>query len=82
MIEIPQYLINWALVGISSCLGWFVREMWDAQKKLAATIQALELKMVEQYVPNSDLLNLKADIFAVLRRIEDKLDQKANRDGR
>lgn len=79
MIEIPQYMINWALALLAGVFGWWARQLWDSQKVLAADLRLLELKIAEHYVRSDHMEKLKDEIFAMLRRIEDKIDGKANR---
>ena len=74
-------------VGISGFLGGYVlfsiREalgnLTFADKELTEKVQAVELLVAGKYVTREDLQKMGADIFNMLRRIEEKLDKKVDK---
>jgi hypothetical protein len=74
-----QHLIN-ALVGISmSVLGWFARELWAAVKELKADLAKLREDLPREYVIRSDYREDIRDIKAMLAKIFEKLEAKADK---
>ena len=79
MVEIPQWLVNWALTGAGFIVGMMVKTLWNAQQKLTADVQELSIKLAENYVTNYRLEQLQQALFQKLDRIEDKIDGKADK---
>ena len=74
-----QHLIN-ALVGIGmSVLGWFARELWAAVKELKADLAKLREDLPREYVIRSDYREDIRDIKAMLAKIFEKLEAKADK---
>lgn len=81
-----QTLFN-ALVGICGVLvGWVLNSLRDAlhtlqktDKELTTKVQQVELLVADAYVKKSDMDKHLDALFAHLRRIEDKLDGKADK---
>jgi len=74
-----QHLIN-ALVGIGmSVLGWFARELWSAVKELKADLAKLREDLPKDYVIRSDYREDIRDIKAMLAKIFEKLEAKADK---
>lgn len=76
--------ISVALVG--GLMGWVLKTITDrmdnltaADKELTTKVQAIEVLVAGQYVKRDDLDKHIDNIFAVLRRIEEKLDGKADK---
>lgn len=75
------------LVGLSGFLGGYVlfsikdslSSLTIADKELTDKVQAIELLVAGKYVTREDLQQMGNDIFNVLRRIEEKLDKKADK---
>jgi hypothetical protein len=85
-IEIALFVANAVVVIVSALIGWFVRMLMDRVKQLEADNKAqlealanLRTEMPTHYVRRDDFVKLGDDLFAYLRRIEDKLDRKADR---
>ena len=73
-----QHLIN-ALVGIGmSVLGWFARELWSAVKELKSDLAKLREDLPKDYVIRSDYREDIRDIKAMLAKIFEKLENKAD----
>ncbi len=83
---IDQNLFN-VIVGLAGALGgWWMKAMWDAIKdlkgadeKLATKVEDLRVLIAGQYVSRESFDQLTKAIFTKLDRIEDKLDQKADK---
>jgi len=74
-----QHLIN-ALVGVGmSVLGWFARELWSAVKELKADLAKLREDLPKDYVIRSDYREDIRDIKAMLAKIFEKLEAKADK---
>jgi hypothetical protein len=80
-VDFQTILIVASGVG-TSIVGWFVREIKKdldeaaiSHKANSLAINALQLDVAKNYVTHADL----SDIKASLRRIEDKLDDKADK---
>lgn len=59
--------------------GWLLKSMWDAVQELKRDLHALEVELPERYVSKVDLAPILTDIKATLMRIENRLDQKADK---
>lgn len=66
--------------------GWYVKSIADslnnlreADTKLTDKVQHIEVLVAGQYVRREDLHKHMDDIFSTLRRIEEKLDGKADK---
>lgn len=76
-----QTLINIGAGGVLALLGWFARELWDIVKQIKQDLQNLEIKIAEDYVKKEDI-NARFDkLDALLQRIFDKLETKADKHG-
>jgi hypothetical protein len=74
-----QHLVN-ALIGIGmSVLGWFARELWAAVKELKADLAKLREDLPREYVIRSDYREDIRDIKAMLAKIFEKLEAKADK---
>ncbi len=80
----------WGWTLVSSGLGWWLHVMWVSHKEMAKDMNALALKTTEdlaklaikaeqEYVRKTELAPLLRDIKEAVQRIEDKLDQKADK---
>lgn len=79
-------LIQVALVALGALISWLVKGLFDRMKALEAAGQGVALQMTELRVSLAERYVSKADhkealdaIFTMLRRIEDKLDGKADK---
>lgn len=81
-----QTLFNVA-IGLSGFLGgWILNVMWSAikdmqksDKELADKLNHIEVLVAGQYVPRLEYAGFQNEIRAGLKRIEDKLDAKADK---
>ena len=74
-----QHLINALLAGGFTVLGWFARELWAAVKELKADLAKLREELPREYVIRSDYREDIRDIKAMLAKIFEKLEAKADK---
>ena len=74
-----QHLINALLAGGFTVLGWFARELWAAVKELKADLAKLREELPREYVIRSDYREDIRDIKAMLAKIFEKLENKADK---
>ena len=64
---------------VCGLLGWLMRELWGAVKKLREDLSALEKALPTDYMSKMDFQPLIQDLRQTLLRIEDKLDRKQDK---
>ena len=74
-----QHLINAMLAGGFTVLGWFARELWAAVKELKADLAKLREDLPREYVIRTDYREDIRDIKAMLAKIFEKLENKADK---
>ena len=74
-----QHLINALLGGGFTVLGWFARELWAAVKELKADLAKLREDLPREYVIRTDYREDIRDIKAMLAKIFEKLEAKADK---
>lgn len=74
-----QDLFMSALGIACSVLGWFGRELWSAVSTLKRDLKELTKEINEKYVRKDDFRDFKTELMNVLNRIEQKLDNKADK---
>ena len=74
-----QHLINALLASGFTVLGWFARELWAAVKELKADLAKLREDLPKDYVIRSDYREDIRDIKAMLAKIFEKLEAKADK---
>lgn len=85
-LEILIAAFNVGVSVVAALLAWFMRSLMDRVRALEAQnleqlkeLSTLRTEMPTHYVRRDDFVKLADDLFAGLRRIEDKLDRKADR---
>lgn len=74
-----QLLIN-IILGISmTVVGWFARELWAAVKELKTDLAKLREEVIREFVPRQDYREDMRDVKAMLEKIFDRLDGKADK---
>lgn len=80
-------VLQWVLALCAFLGGWFLKELFariskleDADRELAKTVGELRIDLPTHYVNKADFQQMGDSIFAALRRIEDKLDGKADKE--
>ncbi len=66
----PEYIIAAAIASVLSLFGVSFRKLDYADKRM----DALELKVAEQYVTKQEFREQFSELFKVLARLEDKID--------
>jgi hypothetical protein len=74
-----QNLINIVGGTVLSVLGWFARQLWDAVQDLKRDVKSIEVDLPTFYVRKEDLESRLDRLEAVLNRIFEKLDHKADK---
>ncbi|CAB5212641.1 hypothetical protein UFOVP194_37 [uncultured Caudovirales phage] len=75
-----QAIINFSICGIFTVIGWFLKQLWDSIQSLKNDIKSIEVSLPTHYVRQSDLNTRFDKLEAILDRIFDKLDSKADKD--
>ena len=74
-----QQVVN-VFLGIGmTVMGWFARELWAAVKELKADLAKLREDLPKDYVARDDYREDIRDIKALLAKIFEKLEGKADR---
>ena len=74
-----QHLINMFLGIGMTVVGWFAREMWGAVKELRADLVTLRENLPKVYVARDDYKDDIREIKALLAKIFEKLEHKADK---
>ena len=74
-----QYLINGLLGGGFTILGWFARELWAAVKELKSDLAKLREDLPREYIAKDDYREDIKEIKAMLAKIFEKLESKADK---
>jgi len=74
-----QHLINGLLACGFTVLGWFARELWSAVKELKSDLASLREDLPKEYVAKDDYREDIRDIKAMLAKIFEKLEAKADK---
>ena len=74
-----QEIFNFIAGAFFCAIGWWCKEIWDSVKKLKDDIQKIEVELPTNYATKSDINSRLDKIDAVLERIFDKLDEKADK---
>lgn len=82
----PQLIINSIFGVLMLCLGWILKVLWDAicelqktDKDLAEKVGKIEVLVAGQYVKVDRFDQMVNAIFAKLDKIDNKLDQKVDK---
>jgi prefoldin subunit 5 len=85
-MNLDQTIVNWAFGAVGILGGVVLREMWEAIKALRKDNEALidriaqlNEKIGREYVRRDDYRDDIAEVKAMLARIFDKLDEKADK---
>jgi len=83
---VDQTIINWIFAGFGALAGFILNNIWQAMRDLqqadrvlADKVGEIEILVAGEYVKRPELTEAMRDVFALLHRIEDKLDKKADR---
>lgn len=81
-----QVIINWLFGLFSMLIGFLLRTIWQAvkdlqtaDKELTDKVSAIEVLVAGQYVKHIDFNRVSDAMFKKLDRIEDKLNDKEDK---
>lgn len=74
-----QTILNYGLSTTCAVIGWFARELWTAVQTLKDDLYKLREELAKDYMPKDEFLGFKAELFTMLRRIEDKIEKKEDK---
>lgn len=68
-----QDLLNIVGAILLAGVGWWLNNLWQMVKSLQEQVSAVHVKLVEHYVPRSELVNTFQRIFEKLDEIQREL---------
>lgn len=74
-----QTIINIIVGTVLSVTGWFARQLWDAVQKLKEDMKQLEIDLPTHYARKDELKERFDKLEAMLTRLFEKLDGKADK---
>ena len=74
-----QTLINIGGAALLASFGWFARQIWDSVQELKKDVQKIEIDLPTNYVRKVDIESRFDKLEAILARIFDKIEQKADK---
>jgi hypothetical protein len=74
-----QELFNILVMGVGGLGGWVLKSVWEAIRDLKNDVKDLGHEVRVSYVRRDDFLDAIDRIEAMLSRIFDKLDDKADK---
>jgi len=74
-----QTLLNWVYGGVMTIIGWFGRVLWEADRELRQDLSKLREDLPKQYVAKDDYREDVREIKAMLEKIFDRLETKADK---
>ena len=74
-----QTIINFGGSALLAALGWFARQIWDSVQELKKDVQKIEIDLPTNYVRKVDIESRFDKLEAILARIFDKIEQKADK---
>jgi len=79
MILSAQDLINIAAGAVLAAIGWFARQLYESVNELRRNVHQIEVDLPMNYVRREDYSETMKRIEAIVERIFDKLDEKADK---
>ena len=70
-MAIPEYIIAAGIASVLSLFGVSFRKIDHSDKRM----DALELKVAENYITRAEVKEQFNELFLILRRLEDKIDR-------
>jgi len=74
-----QSLLNLGISCALACLGWFARQLWEATQKLKEDLKRIEVDLPTSYVTKVDIQVRFDRLEAILDKLFEKLDKKADK---
>jgi hypothetical protein len=72
-------LTQWGFLLVCGVMGWFLRELWEASKRMRADLSELERSLPINYVQKIDYKEDIGRVHELLDKIYDRLDDKLDR---
>ena len=77
-----QELINIGGGAFLATLGWFARQLYESVRELRDDVHQIEIDLPTNYIRREEYAETMKRIEAIVERIFDKLDAKADKQGR
>lgn len=74
-----QSVINLGAGAALAAIGWFARQLWEANKEIRADLARLREELPKYYVTKDDFRDAIREVKELLVAISDKLDRKADK---
>ena len=74
-----QSLMNIGVGIVLAGVGWFSRQIWDAVSELRRDIHDIEVELPKTYVRKDEFVDSIKEVKAMLEKIFDKLENKADK---
>lgn len=68
-------LIKWALYVVTGVITWFIKLLWNNNKKMSEEIENLRLNLAENYVKKDDLKEILREIREDFKEVMAKVDR-------
>jgi len=75
----PQSLLNIGVGVILAGIGWFSRQIWEAVNELRRNVHEIEVDLPKSYVRKDEFADSVKEIKAMLEKIFDRLENKADK---
>lgn len=85
---IDQMFVNMIIAGLLAAVSFILKVIWDGLRELQkadidhmSQIATVKLMMADSYIKKEDFDRMVSAVFAKLDKIDNKLDNKADRVG-
>lgn len=78
-MEIIIGVLAFVSTTASAVLGWFAKTLWNAVQELKADLAKLREELPKTYFTKNDFSDFREEFRDNMRRLMDKLDQKADK---
>lgn len=68
-------IIKWALYVVTGVITWFIKLLWNNNKKMSEEIEDLRLNLAENYVKKDDLKEILREIREDFKEVMTKVDR-------
>lgn len=68
-------IIKYALYVVTGVISWFIKLLWNNNKKMNEEIEALKLNLVGNYVRKDDLKELVSEIRGDFKEVMEKVNR-------
>ena len=74
-----QSLLNIGVGVVLAGVGWFSRQIWEAVNELRKNVHEIEVDLPKSYVRKDEFSESVKEIKAMLEKIFDRLENKADK---